>query len=136
MAVSYWRERDRYYRILGSKCQNCNAESFPPLYRCRKCGSDKLSDHEMPQEGKILAYTLLRDPMTGFEDHDPMPIALIELNNGVRIVAQLADTPPDQISVGSKVRAVFRRVRVNGPNGQIFYGYKFAIKNEKVNLTR
>lgn len=127
MAVSYWRERDRYYRILGSKCQNCGAEFFPRLYRCRKCGSYRLSDHGMPQEGKILAYTLLRDPMRGFEDYDPMPIALIELNNGVRIVAQLADTPHDQIAVGSRVRAVFRRVRVNGPNGQIFYGYKFVV---------
>lgn len=126
MAIAYWRERDRYYRILGSKCQECLSEYFPPLYSCRKCGSSRMVDQEMPKEGKILAFTLLRDPVTGFEDQEPLPIALIELTNGVRIVAQLADTPIDQISSGERVRAVFRRVRANGDSGQIFYGYKFV----------
>lgn len=126
MAIAYWRERNRYYRILGSKCQDCSAEYFPPVYKCRKCGSEKLADREMPKEGKILAYTISRDIVSGFEEQEPMIIALIELANGVRIVTQVVDTSIDQVTVGDKVKAVFRRVRVNGDNGQIFYGYKFV----------
>ncbi|MBM3897493.1 MAG: Zn-ribbon domain-containing OB-fold protein [Thaumarchaeota archaeon] len=126
MSIAYWRERNRYYRILGSKCKECHAEFFPPVYKCRKCNSDKLVEQEMPREGKILACTASRDIITGFEDHEPMVIALIELRNGVKIVAQIADATFDQLNVGDKVKAVFRRISVNGDAGQIFYGYKFV----------
>jgi uncharacterized OB-fold protein len=126
MSISYWRERDRYYRILGSICKECSAEFFPSVYKCRKCGSEKLVDQEMPREGKILAYTASRDIITGFEDQEPMVIALIELQNGVKMVAQIADASADQLNVGDKVKAVFRRVSVDGDAGQIFYGYKFV----------
>ncbi|MCS4538400.1 MAG: Zn-ribbon domain-containing OB-fold protein [Thaumarchaeota archaeon] len=126
MSIAYWRERNRYYRILGSKCKECSAEFFPPVYKCRKCNSEKLAEQEMPKEGKVMAYTLSRDIITGFEDQEPMIIGLIELQNGVKMVAQIADASADQLAVGDKVKAVFRRVSVNGEAGQIFYGYKFV----------
>ena len=126
MSIAYWRERNRYYRMLGSKCKECNTEFFLPVYKCRKCNSEKLADQEMPKEGKIMAYTLSRDIITGFEDQEPMIIGLIELQNGVKMVAQIADASADQLTVGDKVKAVFRRVSVDGEAGQIFYGYKFV----------
>ena len=128
MSIAYWRERNKYYRILGSKCKECGIEYFPPVYKCRKCNSEGLAEQEMPKDGKILAYTLSRDIITGFEDQEPMIIALIELQNGVKMIAQIADASTDQLAVGDRVKAVFRRVNANGEAGQIFYGYKFVLK--------
>jgi uncharacterized protein len=126
MSVPYWRDRDRYYRILGNKCDQCGHEFFPAVAICRKCRSMKLSDCEMPKVGTLLSYTLQRESIQGFEDQEPMVFGLLKLENGVRIVAQVVDLPYDSLKEGMKLNAVFRRIRVDGESGQIFYGYKFG----------
>lgn len=80
----------------------------------------------MPRLGTLLSYTLQRESVAGFEDQEPMIFGLLELNNGVRIVSQIVDLPYDSLKEGMKLNAVFRRIRVDGESGQIFYGYKFG----------
>jgi len=130
MSVPYWRARDRYYRILGNKCEQCGQEYFPPVVVCRKCHASKFSDCEMPKVGKLLSYTQQKESVQGFEDQEPMTFGLLELENGVRIIAQVVDLPYDSLKEGMKLTAVFRRIRVDGDSGQIFYGYKFGPSRE------
>lgn len=127
MAIQYWRIRDRYYRLIGSKCENCGDEFFPPVYRCKGCGSEDIKDKEMPKSGKIITYTLLHEPLPGFEAQAPFYLAVIELTNGARILSQLVDSPAESIKTGAKVTATTRRARVDGESGQILYGYKFIV---------
>ncbi len=112
--------------MLGSKCKKCGSEFFPPVNKCRKCGAAGLKDVEMPQIGKLLSYTQQRESVSGFEEQEPMSFGLVELANGVIIVAQLVDIPYESLRIGTKVKAVFRRVKSDGASGQIFYGYKFG----------
>jgi len=128
MAIQYWRQRDRYYRLIGSKCTKCGAEFFPPVYRCRKCGSENVEDKEMPKTGKILTYTQLHEPLPGFEAQAPFFLAVVELENGGRVLSQVVDSPDESVKIGAKVRATVRRVRVDGESGQILYGYKFVVE--------
>lgn len=127
MAIQSWRLRDRYYRLMGSKCEECGAEAFPPVYRCRKCGSEKISDREMPRSGKIVTYTILHEPLPGFEAQAPFYLAVVELENGARMLSQVVDSEPSAIVTGAKVKAEVRKVRVDGDSGQILYGYKFIV---------
>jgi uncharacterized protein len=126
MSVPYYRTRDRYYRMLGSKCDKCTAEFFPPVNICRACKSLDLKPLEMPSLGKLLSYTLQKESVAGFEEQEPMVFGLVELVNGVRLVAQIVDFPYESLKIGSKVKAVFRRIKADGPSGQIYYGYKFG----------
>ena len=57
----------------------------------------------MPTQGIIISYTILYEPMLGFEDEIPMQIALIQLNNGVRLVSQIVDCKIDDIAIGKNV---------------------------------
>ena len=127
MAIQYWRQRDRYYRLIGSKCKECGAEFFPPVYRCRKCGSENVEDKEMPKSGKILTYTVLHEPLPGFEAQAPFFLAVVELENGGRVLTQIVDSPEESVKIGAKARATTRRMRVDGESGQILYGYKFVV---------
>ncbi|MDV3243888.1 MAG: Zn-ribbon domain-containing OB-fold protein [Nitrososphaerales archaeon] len=127
MAIQYWRTKDRYYRLTGSKCEKCGAEFFPPVYRCRKCGSESIADREMPKTGRILTYTQLHEPLPGFEAQAPFYLAVVELENGARVLTQIVDSPDEEVKTGAKVRAAVRRVRVDGESGQIQYGYKFIV---------
>jgi uncharacterized protein len=127
MAIQHWRIRDRYYRLVGNKCSNCGREYFPPVYRCRSCGSDQLEDREMPKEGKIVTYTQLHEPLPGFEAQAPFFLAVVELSNGAKVLTQIVDTPDEDVKSGAKVRATVRRAMVDGDSGQIIYGYKFLV---------
>ncbi len=126
MAISYWRRRDRYYRLLGNRCTQCNSEYYPPAYLCRRCGSESLVDVEMPTTGQILTYTILREVMSGFEGQQPIVIGIVQLDNGVKVLGQIVDTPLDALKIGCRVRLVFRKIRDESNVGQIYYGYKFT----------
>lgn len=126
MSVPYWRMRDRYYDLLGNRCVDCGKEFFPPVSTCRKCRSTNLKDHRMPKSGKLVSYTMQKETLPGFEDQEPMIFGLVDLENGVKIVAQIVDVSYETLKRDQKLKVVFRRVRSDGDSGQIYYGYKFA----------
>jgi len=128
MSIQHWRIRDRYYRLIGSKCAECGDEFFPPVYRCKGCGSEQIKDKEMPKTGTILTYTQLHEPLPGFEAQTPLSLAVVKLENGARILTQIVDSPPDSVKTGARVRATIRRAVVDGDSGQIIYGYKFIVE--------
>ena len=127
MSIQSWRIRDRYYRLIGSKCEDCGDEFFPPVYRCKGCGSERITDKEMPKTGKIVTYTVLHEPLPGFEAQAPLYLAVVELGNGARVLTQIVDSPADSVKTGAAVRATVRRAMVDGDSGQIMYGYKFIV---------
>ena len=127
MAIQQWRIRDRYYRLIGSKCKDCGDEFFPPVYRCKGCGSERIADREMPRTGKVLTYTVLHEPLPGFEAQTPLYLAVVKLDNGARVLTQIVDSPEEAVRTGAKVHATVRRARVDGESGQIVYGYKFVV---------
>ena len=128
MSIQYWRIRDRYYRLIGSKCAECGAEFYPPVYRCKKCGSENIKDKEMPRTGKIMTYTVLHEPLPGFDAQTPLYLAVVRLDNGARILTQIVDSPDESVKTGAKVKATIRRAIVDGDSGQIVYGYKFVVE--------
>lgn len=124
--ISYWRNRERYYRLLGTKCKRCGKESFPPVYVCKSCGSTEMEEVEMPRTGKLITYTVLHEPAEGYRRFAPIFLGLIELDNGVRLVAQLTDVTENEIEMGMQVHAVLRKLSEDGEDGLIYYGYKFV----------
>ena len=80
----------------------------------------------MPNTGEIVTYTVLREVMKGFEEQQPIILGIIRLDNGVKILGQIVDTPSDAIKTGSRVKMVFRKIKEEDKMGQIYYGYKFT----------
>jgi len=81
------------------------------------------------REGKIVSWTIVRVPPTGFSSLAPYPVVIIEFSDGKRITAQLADLPSGRQAgqmdlVGMKVRVVVRRVCDPPTEGIIPYGVK------------
>jgi uncharacterized OB-fold protein len=50
---------------------------------------------------------------------------MVQLEEGVRVTAQLTDVEPEEVAIGLPVEMVVRRLREYGPNGYLVYGYKF-----------
>lgn len=89
-----------------------------------------MKPQEMPKTGELVSYTFLHESITGFEEITPLPIGLIKLDNGVKIVSQIADSSKAELVIGERMRAVFRKIKSDGQAGLIFYGYKF-VKDEQ-----
>jgi uncharacterized protein len=74
--------------------------------------------------GEIYSYTTLMEPPEGFEDQAPYTLALIRLDEGPIITAQLTDLD-GPVAIGDRVEMVTRKLTTEGPKGMIVYGYKF-----------
>ena len=122
---SYWRSRSRRYMLIGGKCNDCGHKFFPFRRTCPKCGSRSISEEKLPRRGKVLSYTVVHNPPRGYEYYTPYVIALVELENGAKVLTQLTDVDPEEVKEGMEVEMSLRILRVCGESGFIAYGYKF-----------
>ena len=75
--------------------------------------------------GTVITYTKVFVPPLGFEELAPYYIAIIKLDEGPCLTAQIVDT--DDVKIGDKVKAVFRKLQEDGEKGVIHYGFKFKV---------
>jgi uncharacterized protein len=76
--------------------------------------------------GEIYSYTVVQEPPEGFEDQSPYVLALVKLEEGPLITAQITDLLPNEtLAIGDPVEMVTRKLTTEGPRGMIIYGYKF-----------
>ncbi len=123
----FWREQPARYNLWGTKCRECGMIHFPPRDVCPKCKSTKVDKEQLGKNGKIVTYTVIRVAPEGFEKEVPYIMAIIEMKGGSRLTAQIVDADPEDIKIGKKVRAVFRKISEDGCSGVIYYGYKFKL---------
>jgi len=120
-----WREFPQRYRLEAAACSGCDKILYPPRRACPACGGREFSEVVLPKNGTVVTYTVIRVPPAGFTEQTPLPIALVELENGVRLMVQIADVEdPEALEIGMPVRLEFRRVSWDGEAGVIFYGHK------------
>jgi uncharacterized OB-fold protein len=75
-------------------------------------------------QGEVYSYTVVQDPPTGYDWQAPYVLALVKLDEGPIVTAQLTDdVEPPQI--GDRVEMVTRKLTTEGSTGMIVYGYKF-----------
>lgn len=124
----FWREQPQRYRLLGSECNGCGSIYFPPRQVCPECRRESVSkmvQRQLSGRGTILTHTVVHQPADGFELQSPYVMAIVDLEEGCRVMAQIVDAPPDALQPGLAVEATFRRIREDGASGVIYYGYKF-----------
>ena len=123
--VMAWRKTRRGIYIIGSRCKKCSALFFPLRTRCTRCKSDELEDYKFSGIGKIYAYSTIYTSHVGFEKQVPYTIAIVKLEEGPKMTAQIIDF--DNIDMGMKVESCIRKVYVDGKAGIIHYGIKFRV---------
>ena len=121
----YWRLKTQRYRLQGKKCLDCGNLSFPPRQVCPKCKSRNNESYEFKGKGKLYSYTTIYQAPDRFENIVPYVVALVDLEEGVRITAQLTDVLPENLEIGMELEMVIRQIYEDGPRGPILYGYKF-----------
>ena len=124
----FWREIPQRYSLIGNKCSSCNKIFFPPKEACPYCrrkSIGKMQELKLFGKGEIITYTIIHVAPEEFEKQVPYIIAIIKLNEGPNITAQIVDCDLDIIKIGMKVEQTFRKIQEDGYTGAIHYGYKF-----------
>ena len=123
--ASYWRTTSQRLGLAGEICPHCNARLFPPRDVCPECGGPAQTPFQFSGKGEIYSYSALHVAPRGFETQTPYLTAIVKLEEGPLVTAQLTDVDQSNVFIGMPVEMVTRRIREDGPDGLIYYGYKF-----------
>lgn len=106
----YW-EAAREGRLVIQECQSCSQRQFYPRTLCVKCGSTDLRWIEASGRGTIYTFTVTHRPAgPAFEALVPYVCAIIELEEGVRMLSNVVDCDPSQLRIGHEVQVYFLRL--------------------------
>ena len=122
----HWRRYRERYRLLGTKCDNCGKIFFPLRTICPNCRREgRPQSLSFSGKGKVYAFTIIHVPPEGFESFIPYAVGLIQLDEGPKVTSQIVDCNPEDIYIGMPVEFCFRKLREQGNEGIICYGFKF-----------
>jgi uncharacterized protein len=94
--------------LLLPRCIGCERVFWHPRPRCPYCGSDRVEWTPSGGKGVIHTYTIVRqaaDPY--FRARLPYAVAMIDLDDGVRLMSNIVETPLDALHIGLRVEVVF-----------------------------
>lgn len=120
-----WRLQAQRYRLVGEVCEKCGAKIFPPRDICPACEAPAKSPFTFSGRGEVYSYTTVYQPPREYEEFAPYTVALIRLEEGPLVTAQLTDVDANQVHIGMPVEMVTRKMQSGGEKGVILYGYKF-----------
>lgn len=126
MEVSrHWRLQQQRYGLVGEICPHCAFKIFPPRDVCPNCAGEAKTPYTFSGRGEVYSYTTIYDAPEGYEGTAPYTVAIVQLEEGPLITAQLTDVDNNKVSIGMQVEMVTRRLREDGERGMLVYGYKF-----------
>lgn len=93
------------HRLLIQRCAACGELRHPPRPMCPRCNSLDWDTIDSAGRGSVYSFVLPRHPDFGFAD--PHIVALVELDEGTRIVTNLVDVDPANVAIGVRVAVRF-----------------------------
>ncbi|MGE8443036.1 MAG: Zn-ribbon domain-containing OB-fold protein [Comamonas testosteroni] len=93
-------------KLLIQRCKSCGDLHHPPGPVCPKCHSFDWDTVQASGKGTVYSFVVMHYPEVPPFDH-PNPIGLVELQEGVRVIAQLVGVKPGELQIGQKVQVEF-----------------------------
>jgi uncharacterized protein len=103
---AFWFEGARAHRLLIQRCTSCGTLRHPPLPACGTCQSFEWDTVESSGRGVLYSFVVVHYPQVPSFDY-PLPIALVELEEGTRVVANIDGVEPDALQIGMELAVTF-----------------------------
>jgi len=94
-------------------CTACGKFFFYPRPICPHCWSSEVEFRPAKGTGRIFTYSVIRSPhgnITGWHQRIPYVVALIDLDEGVRMMGNVIDCDPDAVHSGLPVRLTYTEI--------------------------
>lgn len=110
-------------RLIGSRCVSCGTVYFPQAVGCRNphCQDRRVERALIEGQGVLYSYTVQNyrpPPLFGMEPWAPYAIGLVDLSEGLRVMAMLA-VPIGEIHIGMPVRLVAQALYSTKGGGRV-----------------
>lgn len=93
-------------KLLVRQCGQCGRLHHPPGPMCPECNSLEWTPRECSGRGTIHSFVVMHQPQIPGHQY-PLPVALIDLEEGARIVANLQGIAPDKVRIGLPVEVQY-----------------------------
>lgn len=101
----------KQHELRFQRCTKCRKWRHVPRDMCAKCGSFDWEWAKSSGRGKVFSWTTVMQPMLPqFASLVPYSPAVIEMEEGVRMVSLVVDVPPDELKLDMPVEVVFEDV--------------------------
>ena len=103
---SFFFEGARQHKLLIQRCAECGTLRHPPRPSCANCRSFDWDTVTASGRGTIYSYVVNHYPKVPAFDY-PLVVALVELEEGTRLVANVSGITPDTVAIGTAVQVGF-----------------------------
>ena len=115
-SAPYW-EAARQDRLLIAECGACGKVHHYPRPFCPHCWSEDVRPVQASGSGTLYTYsTVFVNDLVPFKECLPYVAAIVELDEGPRLMTAIEGTEPEDLRVGMPVAAVFRPVDADDPD--------------------
>jgi uncharacterized OB-fold protein len=98
-------------RLVLQRCRQCGTVQHYPRWMCTKCHSSDLEEIEASGEGTVYTLTIVRQAhIEPFKTMAPYVVALVELDEGPRMMSNVVGCGPEDVKIGARVRVLFEPV--------------------------
>ena len=107
---AYWKAAAEG-RFVLPHCMRCDKPFWHPRPHCPVCGAYDVGWKPASGRGTVHTFTIVRqsgDPY--FRERVPYVVAMIELDEGVRMMSNIVDCEPDAVAIGMRVAVSFERI--------------------------
>jgi uncharacterized protein len=95
-------------QLLIQRCERCGHVFHPPLPVCPSCHSTELSWQPASGRGKVFSFTIVHIAAhPALAERVPYVAALIELEEGPRMVANMLEVAPENVRIDMPVKVQF-----------------------------
>jgi uncharacterized OB-fold protein len=104
----YW-EAAKQGRLLIKKCNACGEVHHYPRPFCPSCWSEDVEWQEVSGRGTLYTYsTIFRNDLEPFSAWGAYVAAVVELDEGPRLMTNIVDAAPETLRVGMPVKVRYR----------------------------
>ena len=97
-------------QIESYVCGACGWADFHPVGKCPRCHGE-INPETLPGKGRIVTYTEIRYPPSGFENKAPYVVAIIDIEHGPRVIGRISN-PVKELKTGAAVSLVSAKENV------------------------
>ncbi len=106
----YWSAANEN-RLVMQCCDACGRWQCYPRPFCVHCESDRIRWKDVSGRGTIYTFTInYRAPNPFMKARLPYVVAVVELDEGVRMMANIVNADLADVAIGKRVRVAFERV--------------------------
>jgi uncharacterized OB-fold protein len=93
------------------RCTGCGAWRHPPRILCPQCASEAWEWARSSGRGRLFSWTVTHQGIVPWFAQDvPYAVAVVELEEGPRIVSGLRGIPLDRLALGLPLEVAFEKV--------------------------